>query len=301
MSNIKKKSVSDITPKRYLKSPLNYIGGKYKLLPQLFEFFPRNISNFVDLFAGGFNVGINIDAKKVYLNDNLTHLIDMYEHFNKHDRDHIISHIHNRISSFDLSKTNTDGYISLREEYNSIKNPLDLFVLTAYSFNHQIRFNNNHQFNNPFGRDRSSYNKKMEENLLLFLDELHSKEISISSVCFEDFDFSFLSKNDYVYCDPPYLITTGSYNDGKRGFKGWGETEEIALLEKLDELHRNGVGFGLSNVTEHKGRENKLLKNWIKKNKEYRVHDISSNYKNSSYKNAGAIAQKSVEVFITNV
>lgn len=37
----------------FIKSPLNYTGGKYKLLPQLLELFPTNIDTFVDLFAGG--------------------------------------------------------------------------------------------------------------------------------------------------------------------------------------------------------------------------------------------------------
>ena len=45
-----------------IKSPLNYIGGKYKLLPQILPLMPDNIKVFVDLFGGGFNVGINIDS-----------------------------------------------------------------------------------------------------------------------------------------------------------------------------------------------------------------------------------------------
>ena len=40
-----------------IKSPLNYIGGKYKILPQILPLFPKNIDTFIDLFAGGCNVG----------------------------------------------------------------------------------------------------------------------------------------------------------------------------------------------------------------------------------------------------
>ena len=36
----------------YIKSPLNYTGGKYKLLPQLLELFPKRVETFIDLFAG---------------------------------------------------------------------------------------------------------------------------------------------------------------------------------------------------------------------------------------------------------
>ncbi len=45
-------TVDVMSRKKFLKSPLNYIGGKYKLLPQLTEYFPKNINTFVDLFSG---------------------------------------------------------------------------------------------------------------------------------------------------------------------------------------------------------------------------------------------------------
>ncbi|MBS7176622.1 MAG: DNA adenine methylase, partial [Clostridiales bacterium] len=53
----------------YHKSPLNYIGGKYKLLPQLTKFFPKRINTMVDLFAGGCDVCSNIRANRIRAND----------------------------------------------------------------------------------------------------------------------------------------------------------------------------------------------------------------------------------------
>ena len=218
---------------RQIKSPLNYIGGKAKLLDQILPLFPKEIDNFIDLFAGGCNVGINVDANKIYFNDNLTHLIEMYKMFQKNDLNTTILHIENRIKEFGLSLTNEEGYKKMREKYNEQKNPLDLFVLIAFSFNHQIRFNNNHEFNNPFGRERSSFNGTMRQNLERFILRLKETNVNFTSYCFERYDFSLLTPNDFVYCDPPYLITTGTYNDGKRGFKGWTEKEEKQLLETV--------------------------------------------------------------------
>ena len=37
--------------KKYIKSPMNYTGGKYKLLHQIEPLFPENINLFVDLFT----------------------------------------------------------------------------------------------------------------------------------------------------------------------------------------------------------------------------------------------------------
>lgn len=182
---------------------MNYIGGKYKLLPQILPLFPENICNFVDLFCGGCNVGINAQAKNIIFNDNLSHLIELYKKFRSLSEEEILTHIGNRIKRFNLSLTNKEGYLELRKLYNSEKNPLDLFVLVAYSFNHQIRFNNSHEFNNPFGKERSCFNEQMKINLLKFLKELKSKKVEFSSDNFDHFDYSILSSNDFIYCDHP--------------------------------------------------------------------------------------------------
>ena len=280
----------------FIKSPLNYTGGKYKILHPIFEIFPQKIDTFVDLFAGGFNVGINVEAKKIICNDQINYLIELYKYFEEHEIDEVISEIKKRIDEFELTLQNVEGYNQLRERYNETKDIIDFFVLTCYSFNHQIRFNNKHKFNTPFGKDRSSYNKSIENNLIKFCDAIRKKNIIFSNADFLSVDLSELGENDVVYCDPPYLITTGSYNDGKRGFKDWTEVEEKQLLDLLDTLDAQKVKFALSNVLYHKGLSNDILIEWSKK---YYVHYIDKSYANCSYqfKDRGA---KTVEVVITN-
>ncbi|TAE11508.1 MAG: Dam family site-specific DNA-(adenine-N6)-methyltransferase [Bacteroidetes bacterium] len=282
------------------KSPLNYIGGKQKILPQLLPLFPEKIGTFVDLFAGGANVGINVHAEKVVLNDNLVYLIQMYQAFQNLPTEDIIKHIEERITKFELSMENEAGYKAMRQHYNTEKHPLDLFVLIAYSFNHQIRFNNHHGFNNPFGRNRSSFNRTMRQNLTHFVETLQTKNIALTAHSFEKFDFEALGEDDFVYCDPPYLITTGTYNDGKRGFKGWSEKEERELLQTLDALQARHIRFALSNVLEHKGKKNELLENWLAQNPDFQVHQIKNNYANSNYQTLDRNKNASLEVVITN-
>jgi DNA adenine methylase len=284
---------------RYIKSPLNYIGGKFKLLDQIIDMFPNQYTSFVDLFAGGMNVSANVEAKKIYVNDNLTFLVEMYESFNNNSVEYILNHIENAIFKYQLTKENEEGFKNFRSYYNKTKNPLDLFVLIAFSFNHQIRFNNSHEYNNPFGRNRSSYNKNMQSNLIRFINKLHSTDYYFSSLSFEDFKINSLDENSFVYCDPPYLITTGSYNDGKRGFKGWGEEQEVSLLNKLDKINSLGIKFALSNVLEHKGRSNFTLENWIN-SKGYYVNFVNSDYSNSNYQSSKNANKNSLEVLVTN-
>lgn len=283
----------------YISSPMNYIGGKYKLLPQIIPLFPEKIGTFVDLFCGGCNVGINIKADKIVLNDNLSYLIDLYKTFDEKNSDDILAFIKKRISDLNLSLTNKDGYLKLREIYNTEKNPLDLFVLTAYSFNHQIRFNNSHRFNNPFGKDRSCFNPHMEKNLLDFLKVIKSKNIFFYSNNFDELDLSNLQSNDFVYADPPYLLTTGTYNDGKRGFTGWNETEEEKLLSILKNLDEQNIKFALSNVIEHKGKKNSILLDWIEKNY-FIINYLNKDYSNSNYHIINRNKTSTIEVLVTN-
>jgi DNA adenine methylase len=252
------------------------------------------------MFAGGANVGINVQAKKVILNDNLIHLIDLYRKLQETPLDTILEYIHQRIKTYGLSPVNRDGYIELRKHYNVTKIPLDLFILISYSFNHQIRFNNNHEFNNSFGKERSCFNTSIERNLKSFINKLQSINIELLSQNFDKLNLSNLDNNDFVYCDPPYLITTGTYNDGKRGFTGWTKKEEFLLLNKLNELNNRGIKFALSNVIKHKGKTNNLLKNWISNNSNYVVNHINMNYSNSNYQTKNMDKFTTFEVLITN-
>ena len=291
---VEKTAKHQVKRSKYIKSPLNYIGGKYKLLPQILPLFPQKIGTFVDLFAGGCNVGININADKVICNDMNTKIIDMFKMFQQTDTDEILRHIEGRIAEYSLSKDNEDGFNNFRTFYNNTLNPIDLYTLTCYSFNYQFRFNNNLEYNNPFGRNRSQFSENMRNNLLAFLERVKGNDLVFAAQDFTEFDITGLVYDDMVYCDPPYLITTGSYNDGNRGFKDWKETQETALYGLLDNLHSQGVRFALSNVLTHKGVRNEILLDWCKK---YIVTYIKNDYSNSSYNTQRG---ESAEVLITN-
>lgn len=277
----------------YVKSPLNYTGGKYKLLPQLLELFPKQVNTFVDLFAGGGNVSVNVKAEKVVFNDLMWQVPEMLQEFKKIGVEESLRKIDGYISSYDLSKENKEGYLALRELYNKGKSdPLMLYTLICYSFNNQIRFNNKGAYNMPFGKDRSSFNPTLREKFIIFVQRLQSMEIQFSSKDFRELDLDTLGENDFVYCDPPYLITVASYNENG----GWGEQAERDLLAKLDTLDKAGVKFGLSNVFESKGKENIILKEWAKG---YKVHYLDHTYSNCSYHKKDK-QSKDIEVFITN-
>lgn len=279
----------------FIKSPFNYIGNKFKLLNRIIPLFPSKIDNFVDLFAGGGDIFINVNANYKYANDINYMLIDIFKEFQKLGVDDTVKYIENRINEFKLSKSNIENFNKFRTFYNqSKKYPLDLYVLILHSFNYQIRFNSNMDYNNPFGLNKSSFNDSIKNNLIQMIPKLDN--IKFSSVNFSEYDLSFLSENDFVYCDPPYLITVGSYNDGNRGFPCWKSDDDLKLFEILDYLDSKNVKFALSNVLESKGIRNENL---IKFSDKYNTHHLNFNYSNSSYHKKDRIS-KNDEVLITN-
>ena len=76
---------------KLVKSPLNYIGGKYKLLKQILPLFPDNIDTMVDLFCGGCNVGVNVNANRIIAIDKLDVLINLMKIFKELNTNDIIN------------------------------------------------------------------------------------------------------------------------------------------------------------------------------------------------------------------
>lgn len=295
-----------------VKSPLNYTGGKFKLLPQLLPLFPEKIDTFVDLFGGGFNVGINVKASQVIYNDIEEHVVELLKYFknNEGDANAIIKQIDSLIDEYGLTRTDKYGYeyygcnssegvsrinkkpyLKLRDDYNKNKTPILFFTTIIFAFSNQIMFNSKGEFN--VSVNKRDFNNNIRNNLIRFLNKMKEIEVSFYNEDFTKLKINILSQNDLVYCDPPYLITCASYNE--RG--GWNEKKEKELLTLLDKLDERRIKFALSNVLENKGKSNDILKEWSKK---YNINYLSSSYGNCNYHTKDKSRNSTVEVLITN-
>lgn len=302
--------------KFFTVSPLNYIGGKARILDQVLPSFPLYIDIFVDLFCGGCNVGINTQAEQHIYNDKSSQLIGLLQLLATKDPDEFISDIDAIVEKYNFSKTsdynfayyggncmkgvseyNRQKFISLRQEFNSLTIRDDyyytlLYTLIVFGFNNQIRFNSQGEFNLPVGK--RDFNLVLQRKLKKFMLALQGQNASIQNLDFRDFDISRLTKNSLVYVDPPYLITGATYNENG----GWTESDEVDLLSFLDNLNKQNIRFALSNVLFHKGKENVALNQWIKAN-DYIVIHLDMDYSNSNYQVKGKNSFTD-EVLITN-
>ena len=287
--------------KEMIPSALNYTGGKYKLLPQILPFFPKDADKVVDLFCGGCNVGINVNCNKVQFNDSNEYLIGLLNTFKKLPKEDIFNWVFEAIKNYNLSMVsengyeyygcegskgvgsyNKEGYNRLRRDFNEKieKNDeyyLMLYLLIVYSFNNQIRFNRKGEFNLPVGK--RDFNCKMQDKLEHFLDRIKSGDYRFTNNDFRTVNLDEHTDKSFFYADPPYLITCASYNEQN----GWTEKDEQDLLSYLEELDRRGIRFALSNVLESKGRKNVILDDWIKKHKKFKAIGLDYDYSNSNY------------------
>ena len=281
--------------KQCVKSPLNYTGGKTKLLPQILPLFPDKVGTFVDLFCGGCNVGSNVNADKVIYNDYMSQIIELFKNWKDTNLEDTIQYIETQIEKFNLSKQNQEGFLELRKQYNEYRDIRDLFVLVAYAFNHQIRFNSKGEYNMPFGKDRSEYNKNMKTNLINFITRIQEQDSTFLNKSFDELNVKKFTKDTFVYADPPYLITVASYNENG----GWNEQMEYKLLDYLDKCTENGIKFALSNVLEMNDKSNDILKKWAQE-KGYNIHHLNYTYGNCNYHKLDKTVGLTDEVLITN-
>lgn len=257
---IEKKDEHDI----FYESPLNYIGSKSKYLSNIFKFIPVNSKSFYDIFGGGFNVGINAAADHIIYNDINKFVVDLIASFKEIDTYEYIMYVKRIIKQYNLTPEGKESYISLRDKYNSTpiekRDPRLLFTLIMYGFQQQIRFNTSHEFNNPCGM--RWFNDRILEKLISFSKKIKSKNIDFHSVSFEHL-LNNPESDCFFYMDPPYRFTLGSYNDGKRGFKGWDLSIESSLIDFCDYLNQQGCKFMLSYVIEHGEHFNKEINDSI--------------------------------------
>jgi len=298
--------------KKIKRSPLFYVGDKYRLMKQLLDLFPKEINHFYEPFVGGGTVFLNVEAEKYFLNDIDKHLVNIHKFLipNAEKPEDFFRDVEEVIHKYKLSHSykndivpdslkkefkktyyarfNKEGYEKLRVHVNKNKknDPLILYTLLIYGFNRMLRFNGGGKFNLPVGN--VDFNKNVVIALNNYFEFVQNKKIKFTSQDFRKFfEKRVYEKGDFVYFDPPYLIASSEYN------KLWSEDAETSLLNLIDELNKKGIKFALSNVTHYNGSKNDLLIKWMKK---YKVHNIKSNY--ISYHNNSKKVIK--EVLITN-
>ncbi len=276
------------------RSPLFYVGDKYRLIKEIKTHFPRQINRLIEPFVGGGSVFMNVDAEGFLLNDIDSNVIsihrmlcsyagrkeEFYEDFFAIIKQYGLSlsfkentvpeDLRKAFPKTYFAKYNKEAYNSMKTDYNRSyrENTVILYALLIYGFNRMLRFNKKGDFNLPVGD--VDFNQNTFNALEDYFALLETKRVEWFNLDFKEFleGIDFM-ENDLVYLDPPYLITFSEYN------KLWNSGKEQQLLDMLDRLNTRNVHFAISNVTHYRGRVNELFLEWSGR---YNCHPIKSNY-----------------------
>lgn len=267
---IEKKRPEDVV----VESPLNYTGSKSKMM-DLIKCHMQDVrfDKFIDVFGGGFNVGINISCDNVIYNDINPFVEGLIQSFDTNTLDYL-NYIKRIIAKYSLSPDNKEGYLKLRNKYNSLppakRDPRMLYSLVLYGFQQQLRFNTSLEFNNPSGS--RWFNECLLSKFITFARCIKEKEVTFKNESFEKL-LPDVTETTFVYADPPYRSTLGVYNDGKRGFEGWTINHENRLFDFLNSVNDRNAKFMLSYVLEVDDFYNDNLANWVER-MNYRLIEV---------------------------
>ncbi len=189
------------------------------------------------------------------------------------------------ILSFKIDKKSKDHFLKIREEFNIDGNPYKFFALVSSCTNNMMRFNKSFKFNQTFGE--RTINDNTIQKIRDYTDVMKNKNITFTNLSYLELFKQFtVNKNDFVYLDPPYLISEAGYN------AYWSKDLESGLYNLLDELDSKNIRFMMSNVSKHKGVQNPHL-NKIQK---FKIINLDGDYEKVAKKKNS----DTQEIIVTN-
>lgn len=215
-------------------------------------------------------VGFNIAPSKAIFADTNPYTIEFYNQIkNGNINSYIIRAFLEKEGKL-LAENDGEYYYQVRKRFNKEHNVLDFLFLNRSCFNGMIRFNQKGEFNVPYGHKPNRFSKayitKIVNQVKFVENKLQENDWSFICQSFEE-TIRNCTKNDFIYCDPPYIGRHVDYYDS------WNEEQEL----KLNTLFLNSKAkFMLSTWDYNKYRSNeyinKIWKGCIKTNFEHFYH-----------------------------
>jgi len=220
---------------------LKWPGSKYRIVDAIKARLPKG-ERLVEPFVGSGAVFLNTDYNRYLLNDNNPDLINLYRILKKEGEPFI-----QFCRTFFTPENNTaTRYYEFRYLFNTtddlrLKSAL-LIYLNRHGYNGLIRYNQQHEFNVPFGEYKKPY-FPLEEMRFFW-----RKSKKATFTC-NDFTvtMSRAKRGDVLYCDPPYVPLSATSNFTSYSAGGFSMAQQAKLAELAERLSRKGIPVLISN------------------------------------------------------
>lgn len=239
-----------MTSNKLVSPVLKWAGGKRQLLPEIRKYVPENIATYYEPFLGGGAVLFDIQPRKAVVNDINNELINLYQTI-KLDAEGLLKDLskHRNEKEYFYEVRSWDREIGIYKNLSAIERASRVLYLNKTCYNGLFRVNQSGQFNSPFGHYK---NPNIENATILraVSDYFNSADITFKNVDFDDLlKEDIVTKDDFVYFDPPYDPISNKSNFTGYTKGGFGREEQVRLKERCDQLSKKGVRFLLSNAS----------------------------------------------------
>jgi DNA adenine methylase len=228
---------------------LKYRGGKSREIPRFLQYIPDNFNRYIEPFFGGGAVYFYIEPDNAIINDINTRLMTFYEQLrNQYPRmREQLDELQRQYEANQLAykrlkaehpedrvpNANEDLYYHIRELFNRPDDTyLDgvlYFFINKTAYSGMIRYNNNGDYNVPFGR-YPNFNARM-------ITQRHSELLQRAELFSLDYSqiFAMAEDDDFIFLDPPYDCVFNDYGNIDM-MNGFDETQHRRLAADFRNL-----------------------------------------------------------------
>ena len=228
---------------------LKYRGGKSREIPRFAQYIPNDFDCYIEPFFGGGAVYFYLEPNNSIINDVNERLMTFYRQLrNDYGEMRVqldeLQHIYEsnqaeykklkeKSPDEHVPNANEELYYNMRELFNHPDNSyLDgvvYFFINKTAYSGMIRYNNNGEYNVPFGR-YPNFNTNL-------ITEQHSRLLRSTELYNLDYRevFNMAGNNDFIFLDPPYDCVFNDYGNIDM-MNGFDETEHRRLAEDFKNL-----------------------------------------------------------------
>lgn len=253
---------------RVIVPPLKLQGIKTKLVPHIKKkACLKEGGVWIEPFCGSGVVALNIKPTRALLADTNIHIIRFYQSIQSGAITHKIVRHYLEHEGGILSRKKEQHYYDIRDRFNKNGEPLDFLFLNRSCFNGMMRFNSKGGFNTPFCKKINRFSRSYITKIVnqIFAVEMILQNCDWEFRCMSwETTLNFVSENDFVYLDPPYIGRHVDY------FNSWTREDAIDLERSIKQLP---CEFIYSMWAENKYRKNEeTLSSFSKYNISYVDH-----------------------------
>ncbi len=229
---------------------LKYRGGKSREIPRFLQYIPDDFDRYIEPFFGGGAVYFYLEPQDAIINDANERLMTFYRQLRDNYplmrqqldalqqqyelNQNAYKHLKLMNPEERVPNANEDLYYNIRSLFNhpdgSVLDGVLYFFINKTAYSGMIRYNNNGEYNVPFGR-YPNLNTQL-------VTQKHSDLLRKAELYCGDYShiFAMARKDDFMFLDPPYDCVFNDYGN-------------IDMMNGFDEVQHRRLAADFRNLS----------------------------------------------------